>query len=87
MPERIQFTDARDGLKGLLDSTQHRGERFVLCRRKEPAGALVSMDDLALLEALEDAHDVALGEKRLAEFKASGEASIPVEEAFRKLDS
>ncbi len=38
------------------------------------------------LEDLEDAHDIALAKKRIAEFEASGEELIPAEEVFRRLN-
>ena len=38
----------------------------------------------AILNYLEDMEDAILGEKRLAEFEASGEKAIPIEEVMRE---
>jgi hypothetical protein len=47
--------------------------------------ALIPVEDLALLEAVEDRLDVDEAEKILAEAKARGEKPVPWEKAKKKL--
>lgn len=86
MDAAIPFSRARAELSSLLDGTQHHGTRVLISRNGKPSGALVSPEDLARLEALEEAHDAALAEVRLAEHKDGGEATISAAEVFKKLD-
>jgi len=60
-------------------------ERIILHRRGRDVAALIPVEDLALLEAVEDRLDVEEAEKILAEAKARGERPVPWEKAKKKL--
>ena len=47
---RVRITDIRDNLADVLNRVAYGGERLVLERRGKGVAALVSMDDLALLQ-------------------------------------
>jgi prevent-host-death family protein len=63
------IADFRDNLSDLLNRVAYVGERVVLERRGKPVAALVSIDDLELLERLEDDADIRAARKAL---KAGG---------------
>ena len=64
---RIRITDIRDNLAEALNRVAYGGERIVVERRGKGVAALVSMDDLALLERLEDQADIKAARKALKE--------------------
>lgn len=49
--KEVSADDLRSNLAEVMNQAQYRGERFVITRRGKPRAALVSMDDLARLEA------------------------------------
>lgn len=64
-----------------VDLLTHEGERVLIEQDGSPIAALVSVEDLALLEELEDAADVEAARAALAE---PGE-NIPYEQVRREL--
>jgi prevent-host-death family protein len=56
--QRVRASIARDSFADTLNRVAYRGERIVLERHGKPVAALVSLDDLDLLERLEDQTDV-----------------------------
>ena len=63
----ISITKIRDNLADALNRVAYGGERVILQRRGKGVAALVSMDELALLEKLEDQADIAAAKKALKE--------------------
>ena len=57
----------REDLADALNRVAYRGERILLQRRGKDVAALVSKEDLDLLEALEDRSDVLAALKALKE--------------------
>jgi len=55
---RISIAEARKALADMVNRAAYGGERITLLRRGRPAAAIVSLRDLALLEALEDRADI-----------------------------
>lgn len=70
----IAIKDFRDGMAEPINRAAYGGERIVLTRRGRGVAALVSMDDLALLEKLEDEIDIKAARKALKE-----KGAIPLE--------
>ena len=54
----MPLSQAREELAELVNLVHYGNERVVLLRRGRPVAALVSADDLRLLERLEDAADL-----------------------------
>jgi prevent-host-death family protein len=54
----VSVTEARDDLAELVNRAAYGRERVRLTRRGKPIAALVSAEDLELLELLEDAADL-----------------------------
>lgn len=65
----LDATSAKNAWSETLDRVRHQGERIVLKRHGKPQAALVSMDDLALLEEIEQSMDIARARKVLAKAK------------------
>ena len=59
----IAVTAIRDNLADALNRVAYGGDRVVLQRRGKGVAALVSMEDLALLEAMEDRDDLRVARK------------------------
>ena len=77
--------EVRDNLADALNRVAYQGERIVLERRGKGVAVLVSMDDLALLEAVEDREDVKAARKVLADMKRKGEKGIPWDQVKAEL--
>jgi prevent-host-death family protein len=63
----MKVVDIRNNLADALNRVAYAGERIVLERRGKGVAALVSMEDLALLEHIEDEHDIKAARKALKE--------------------
>jgi prevent-host-death family protein len=55
--KRLNTSAARDGLADILNQVAYAGERVILHRRGKNVAAIVSMEDLQLLQAMEDKLD------------------------------
>lgn len=55
---QIAVRDFRDDMADPINRAAYGGERVILTRRGEGVAALVSLDDLALLEELENQADL-----------------------------
>jgi prevent-host-death family protein len=63
----VKVADIRNNLADALNRVAYAGERIVLERRGKGVAALVSMDDLALLQRIEDEQDIKAARKALKE--------------------
>ena len=57
-PMNASIVDIRNNLADTLNRVAYTGERIVLERRGKPVAAIVSIEDLARLEQLEDHADL-----------------------------
>ena len=64
---RIGVSDARDHLSEVVDRARYTQERVVLTKRGREVGAIISIDDLKLLEMLEDQLDIKTARQALEE--------------------
>ncbi len=64
---RIPASKAREQFADILNDVSFRGERVVLHRHGKDVAAIVSVEDLALLEELEDRYDVEAARAALGE--------------------
>ena len=79
---KIGVSDARDHLSEVVDRARYTHERVVLTKRGKDVGAIVSIEDLKLLEMLEDQLDIDMARKALAE---AGDVRIPYQSLREKL--
>ena len=64
----LSIAEARNNLADAINRVSYGGERVVFARRGKPVVALVSAEDLALLQHLEDAEDTRAATKVLKEY-------------------
>lgn len=76
---------ARDHFSATLDRAGQDKERVVLTRRGKPYAALVPIEDLELLEAIEDRLDAEELKRAKEAFERSGEPAIPLDDVLREL--
>lgn len=81
--DTISISEARQGLAELCDRVASGGERLVIARRGKARVALVSVEDLELLRALEDAVDLAAARRALREAEQAG--TKPLEDVLHDL--
>jgi len=79
---RMGVSDAREHLSEVVDRARYTQERVVLTKRGREVGAIISIDDLQLLEMLEDQLDIK--EARQALEESQGER-ISYDEVRKKL--
>lgn len=70
-------SEARRDFANLVNRVTYGGQRVVLTKNNKRAAAIVSAEDLDLLEALEDMVDVREARKAVQRMKARGEKPIP----------
>jgi prevent-host-death family protein len=76
---RLATSAVRNSLGDTINRVAFKGERIVLERHGKAVAALVSVEDLSLLEALEDRADLADARRALQDPER-----IPYEEVRRK---
>lgn len=81
----VTTTRARGHFSSLLDRAAREGERIVLQRRGEAVAAIVSLQDLALIEKLEDAIDVRESRRVLAAMRRGREKPITLRQLKREI--
>ena len=81
----LGIAEIRSNMADALNRVIYAGERVVLERRGKPAAAIVSLEDLALLAAVEDGEDVKAAKRAIAEMKRKGEKPIPFSEVKKQL--
>src|SRR6266566_435291 len=81
---KVAVIDARKDLADILNRAAYGKERVVLTRRGKDVAAIVPMDDLATLEAIEDHMDLAESEKILERVKRGSEETLSLEEVKAK---
>jgi prevent-host-death family protein len=64
---RMNVVDIRNNLADAINRVAYSGERIILERRGKRVAALVSVDDLILLEELEELADVRAAKRALKE--------------------
>jgi prevent-host-death family protein len=65
--KQLAASAVRESFAETLNRVAYQGERVVMHRRGKPVAALVSLEDLATLEALENEQDLAAARKALRE--------------------
>ena len=78
---RLTASKVRANFADTINRVLYRGERIVLHRRGKDLVAVVSLSDLAALEALEDQRDIEAAKRALAE----SDERIPYENVRREL--
>ncbi len=82
--EEISFSEARDNFAEVANEVAYAGKRVILTRKGKKIVAMISIDDLETLEAIENQVDLDDAKKALADVKKNG--SISWESIKKKLD-
>jgi prevent-host-death family protein len=75
------LTELRTRGRDLIGKVQFGGDRIILQHRGKPVAALISVEDLQLLEELEDEYWI----RRADEAEAEPGPNIPLEQVKREL--
>lgn len=81
----LALHEARAGFADMVNRAAYRGERIALTRRGKVVAALVSAEDLELLERLEDEMDIAEADEILARIDSGEEETISIDEFEKEL--
>ncbi|MBI2478466.1 MAG: type II toxin-antitoxin system Phd/YefM family antitoxin [Planctomycetia bacterium] len=77
----VSIREVRDNLADVLNRASYRGERIILERRGKPVAAIVSIEDVELLERLENEADL----KAVRKARKEGGKPIPLEKIKARL--
>lgn len=80
----MSIAEARNNLADTINRVSYGGERIVFARRGKPVAALVSAEDLALLQRIEDAEDGRAAAKVLKEYDRNPAAFKTLDEYKRE---
>jgi len=80
---KVEATAARNGFSDLINKVRYGSDRVLIERRGKDVAAIISVEDLRLLELLEDQMDIEAARKALANPK--NKERVPVEQVKRRL--
>ena len=80
----LSIVEVRSHLADAINRVTYGGERVVFARRGKPVAALISSDDLALLQRLEDAEDIRAATKVLKGYERNPAAFVTLAEYKRE---
>lgn len=86
MAKALSVSEARDTLAEVIGQVQFGGERVTIVKRGKPVAVVVSVEDAAWLEAMEDKIDIALAREAKAEMERLGGKTYSHEEVFAEMD-
>lgn len=82
MDKLMSLSEARDHWAEVIGRVQFGGERVTIARRGKPVAVVVSVEDAAFLDEMEDRALGDLVRDRLAEWEAEGSKTYSHEEVF-----
>src|SRR5256886_12105514 len=80
---KVEATAARNGFSDLINKVCYGSDRVLIERRGKDVAALISIEDLRLLEILEDQIDIEAARKALANPK--NKVRVPLEQVKKRL--
>lgn len=81
----VSAREARANFADLIGRVSYGNERIIIRRRNKPVVAVISVEDLAFLEEIEDQLDLIEAKKALQQAKKKGEKPIPWEKIRKEL--
>ena len=86
MGKSLTVSEARDRLAEVIGQVQFGGERVTISKRGKPVAVVVSVEDAAFLEEMEDRLDLELVREAKAEMERLGGKTYSHEEVFAEID-
>ena len=83
MADAVPLTSARSRLGELVKRARYGRERLVITEHGKPVAAIISVDELAELQAAADAADIALAQR----VRASSAVGIPHEQVTAAMEA
>jgi prevent-host-death family protein len=83
--ERLTAVDVRKRLPEAVRRVEIAGDRYILTVNGKDRAAIVSLEDLALLERLEDEQDIREADAALAAIERGDEVPLTLEELDAEL--
>jgi prevent-host-death family protein len=86
--KELNTTEARLQFADIVERAQFKKERVIISKRGKEVVAVISVEDLRLLEELEaqeDQEDIAAAEAALLAMKERGEKPIPLDDVLAEL--
>ena len=80
----LSIAEARNNLADTINRVSYGGERVVFARRGKPVAALVSAEDLALLQRIEDTEDIRAARRVLKQYDRNPAAFKTLDEYLRE---
>jgi prevent-host-death family protein len=80
---KVEATKARSGFSDLLNTVKYGPDRVIIERRGKGVAAVVPIEDLRLLEALEEELDLSAARKALAD--PQNKVRVPLTEVKKRL--
>jgi prevent-host-death family protein len=81
----VPISKARENLAEVVGKVRYGGVRYVLTRSNRRAAAIVSLEDLALLEAIDERLEDQWAAEGIERARREGGKPIPAEEVFARL--
>ncbi len=82
---KLSMAEFRNDMATPINKVVYGGERLILTRKGKGTVAMVSLEDLELIEKLEDEIDAREAKKVLADMKRKGERSTPLAQVKKRL--
>jgi prevent-host-death family protein len=79
----LTIAEARNNLADAINRVSYGGERVIFSRRGKSVAALVSFEDLELLQKMEDAEDIPTARKALREHDRDQSGAVTLDEYVR----
>lgn len=83
--DEFSLSEAREQFANIVNKVLYAGKRAILTRKGKKVVAIVSLDDLEVLQALEDEMDIKAAKKALADVKKRGTISLAALKRKHKL--
>ena len=82
--QSISVANAKSHLSEIIAKSAHGHERFIITRRDKPVAAIVSLDDLKILEQYQERQGLAAVASSWPDFEEVAEAIIDLREHRRQ---
>ena len=76
MTQRVSMDQLKKTTSDIIGRARYASERSIITKHRKPVAAIVPLEDVALLEAIEDAIDIEEARAAAAEYDKNGGVSL-----------